>query len=157
MRQEKCVTQYEPLAARDDNGNWYKIKDHEVREVEIRDSEQGSEKSTNLSQPRNEDARRGTLTIHGASCASDATKAKRHRSALSTSKAQLQHSALDRQHDLEHAEPQDSVFRGSSINDPAEMEISSEINRRTNSPAHMEEDDETWCFCQDAAYGDMVA
>lgn len=35
MRQEKAATQYKPSAARDANGNWYKVKDHEVREAGI--------------------------------------------------------------------------------------------------------------------------
>ncbi|KAH6675018.1 hypothetical protein B0J14DRAFT_562033 [Halenospora varia] len=74
-------------AARDANGNWYKVKGHEAkREVGMRDSEQPSAKSTSLSQPQDDDPRRGRLTIHGARYASDTTKAKRHRSASSSSK-----------------------------------------------------------------------
>lgn len=33
MRQEKAVSQYKPLAARDTNGNWSKVEDYEVRKA----------------------------------------------------------------------------------------------------------------------------
>jgi len=157
MRQEKCVAQYKPLAAKDANCNWYKVKDHEVREVGLGNSKQRSVKSTNLSQPQNDGARRGRLTIHGAMYASDATKAKRHRSASSTSKVELHHPIMDRQHDVEDTELEHPVFEESSINDPNEMEISSEVNGGTSSPDYREKDGKKRCFCQNAAYGDMVA
>lgn len=89
MRQEKAAIQYKPSAARDANGNWYKVKDHEVREAGIGDFEQCSAKPTNPSQPLDEGARREGPTLHGARYASDSTRSKRHRSASSTNGVEL--------------------------------------------------------------------
>lgn len=98
-----------------------------------------------------------TPTIHGARYTSDATQGARYQRASSTNKVEPSRRAMGCHNVVEYARLQDSVSEDSSIYDPDEMEISSVVDAGNSNPGFAKEDSKKWCFCQDVAYGGMIA